>query len=84
MSRISVNDPYTEGQRTNPITILALSHLCFICGFLSIGASIFIWFLFRTPDLPHGERLGIFVGLWAPTFFALSDRLERYANRQTS
>lgn len=25
----------------------------------------------------HAERFGIFVGLWAPTFFALSSRLER-------
>ena len=23
----------------------------------------------------HGERFGIFVGLWAPTFFILSDRI---------
>ena len=25
-------------------------------------------------DLAHGERFGIFVGLWAPTFFILADR----------
>jgi hypothetical protein len=41
-------------------------------------SSIAIWFMSREPDLAHGERFGIFVGLWAPTFFALSTRLERF------
>ncbi|MCY2977538.1 MAG: hypothetical protein NTU79_02585 [Planctomycetota bacterium] len=27
----------------------------------------------------HAERFGIFVGLWAPTFFALSTKLEQYS-----
>lgn len=57
----------------------ALSTICFYGGFLSIVASIAIWFLAKEPDAAHGERFGIFVGLWAPTFFALSDRYERYA-----
>jgi hypothetical protein len=55
-----------------------LSSVCFYAGFLSIIASIAIWFLAKEPDAAHGERFGIFVGLWAPTFFALSDRLDRY------
>jgi len=64
-----------------------LSGLCFIFGFASIGASIAIWFIqggraegfeLRT----HGELFGIFVGLWAPTFFILSNRLDRYAEKQ--
>jgi hypothetical protein len=57
------------------------SNFCFAAGFVSIIASIAIWFLFKEPDAAHGERFGIFVGLWAPTFFALSDRCERYATR---
>lgn len=56
-----------------------LSHICFVGGFVSIIASIAVWFFFKTPDLGHGERFGIFIGLWAPTFFALSDRFDRYA-----
>jgi len=56
-----------------------LSNVCFVAGFLSVLASIAIWFLFKEPDAAHGERFGIFVGLWAPTFFALSSRLDRYA-----
>ena len=39
---------------------------------------------FKEPDAAHVERFGIFVGLWAPTFFALSDRLNRYVVNQPS
>lgn len=59
-----------------------LSTLCFFLGFASIIGSIAIWFL-AGGDVPeakaHAERFGIFVGLWAPTFFALSGRLEQSA-----
>jgi len=48
--------------------------ICFYLGFVSIAASIAIWFLSKAPDAGHGERFGIFVGLWAPTFFALANR----------
>ncbi len=53
-----------------------LSSISYIAGFVSIVASIAIWFLSKDPDVAHGERFGIFVGLWAPTFFILSDRLK--------
>lgn len=56
-----------------------LSSICFVAGFVSVIASIAIWALFKKPDAAHGERFGIFVGLWAPTFFALSSRLDQYA-----
>ncbi len=57
-----------------------LSTLCFVLGFVSILGSIAIWFLTggeAAESKAHAERFGIFVGLWAPTFFALSSRLER-------
>ena len=57
-----------------------LSAGCFWAGFVSIAASIAIWFLFKGEDPAHGERFGIFVGLWAPTFFALSNRFEKYTS----
>lgn len=60
-------------------TMRLLSTLCFYAGFLAIAASIAIWVLAKTPDPAHGERFGIFVGLWAPTFFALSGRYDHYA-----
>ncbi len=61
-----------------------LSTICFILGFASILGSIAIWFLTggTTPEATaHGERFGIFVGLWAPTFLILSNRFDRYAER---
>ena len=63
--------------------IRVLGNICFVSGFASVLASIGIWFLMKEPDPAHGERYGIFVGLWAPTFFALSGRLDRYAERKT-
>ena len=61
-----------------------MSLLCFVLGFMSIIASIAIWYLTggKTPELQaHGERFGIFVGLWAPTFMILSNRFDRYADK---
>ena len=47
-----------------------------VLGFASIFASIATW---RTAkgagDAAHAERFGIFVGLWAPTFFALAGQV---------
>jgi len=61
-----------------------LSNLCFFLGFASILGSIGIWFLTGGTALEtqaHAERFGIFVGLWAPTFFILSNRFDRYAEK---
>jgi hypothetical protein len=61
-----------------------LSTLCLVLGFVSIAGSIAIWYMTggKTPDLKaHGERFGIFVGLWAPTFMILSNRFDRYAEK---
>ena len=63
----------------SPSVFRVLSNICFVAGFVSIIASIAIWNMFKEPDAAHGERFGIFVGLWAPTFFSLSDRFDRYA-----
>lgn len=63
-----------------------LSTLCLVLGFASIAGSIAIWYLTggKSPDLQaHGERFGIFVGLWAPTFMILSNRFDRYANEKS-
>ena len=63
-----------------------LSKACFILGFASIIGSIATWYLTRGTSLDaqaHSERFGIFVGLWAPTFFILSNRFDRYAEKAT-
>jgi hypothetical protein len=62
-----------------------LSSICFFLGFASIIGSIAIWFLTggNAPDTQaHAERFGIFVGLWAPTFFILSNRFSRQADQK--
>ena len=61
-----------------------LSNLCLILGFASIIGSIAIWFLTggQAPETQaHAERFGIFVGLWAPTFFILSNRFDRFSEK---
>jgi len=63
-----------------------LSNLCFLLGFASIIGSIAIWFLAggdSAESKAHAERFGIFIGLWAPTFFALSGRLEKMTTVQS-
>ncbi len=59
--------------------LLALSDICLAAGFLSIVASILTWFTAKDEDRAHAERFGIFVGLWVPSFFILSNRLARKA-----
>jgi hypothetical protein len=51
-----------------------LREACFFFGFFSITASIFFWFNPVPLDLNklHQEHVALFVGLWSPTFFALS------------
>ncbi len=66
-----------------PNQLQLLSKLCFLLGFASIIGSIAIWYMTGggNPEaMAHGERFGIFVGLWAPTFLILSNRLDRYAS----
>jgi hypothetical protein len=66
-----------------------LNKICIVCGFLSIAGSIAIWYLGKTGgnyfwengDVAHAERFGIFVGLWAPTFFILSERFEKLTKK---
>ena len=59
-----------------------LSLVCLVLGFVSIAGSIAIWYLTGGKSMEaqaHGERFGIFVGLWAPTFMILSNRFDRYS-----
>ncbi len=68
----------------NPSRLKLLSNVCLILGFASIIGSIVIWYMTggTAPEAKaHGERFGIFVGLWAPTFFILSNRFDRYASK---
>lgn len=51
--------------------------LMYTLGLASVGASIAIWNARKSGDTAHAERFGIFVGLWAPTFFAIGNGLAR-------
>ncbi len=64
-----------------------LSNICFFAGLASVIASIAIWYLAGGKEATfeartHGELFGIFVGLWAPTFLILSNRLARYGEEK--
>ena len=60
-------------------SLYVASDVTLALGFISIIASIIAWFTAQPDDKPHGERFGIFVGLWVPSFFILSNRLARKA-----
>ena len=51
-----------------------LSTLFFVAGWLSMALSLAFWFVFPNSDPATGQRLAIFVGLWPPTLFILSQR----------
>jgi hypothetical protein len=69
-------------KKTDPKSLRVLGDICFLGGFASIIGSILAWGLRKDAgDEAKAERLGIFIGLWAPTFFILSNRFERYADR---
>jgi hypothetical protein len=57
-----------------------LSDVCLYLGFVSIIASIVTWFTASRENRAYGERFGIFIGLWVPSFFILSNRLSRIAD----
>jgi hypothetical protein len=58
--------------------------LMYVLGLASVGASIAIWNAKKGDDNAHAERFGIFVGLWAPTFFAIANGLaaDRYFDKK--
>ncbi len=50
------------------------SEMMFTAGFVSIGASFMSWLASakgKKEALDRSDRWGIFIGEWAPTFFAL-------------
>tara|TARA_S200000501_G_scaffold272978_1_gene256714 strand:- start:442 stop:618 length:177 start_codon:yes stop_codon:yes gene_type:complete len=57
-----------------------LSKIFFVAGLASIIASIIAWNIAGgdpgTMERASAERWGIFVGLWAPTFLILSEKLK--------
>jgi hypothetical protein len=57
------------------------SEHCYLAGMVSVGAAIASWL--ASKQLEHGgmaraDRWGIFIGEWAPTFFAMGNGLRTY------
>ncbi len=56
------------------------ANLSYALGFLSVIGSIVVWITVGGSDVAEdaasGERLGIFIGLWAPTFMALGNGID--------
>ena len=62
--------------------VAALSTACVVLGSASIVGSVATWATARghtDAERAHAERFGIFIGLWAPTFFILADLFGRPA-----
>lgn len=53
-------------------------------SFLSVFLSIAVWVGYKPEDRAAGERLAIFVGLWAPTLMALGNSLEKSSDSTVS
>ena len=64
----------------NRENLRTLSDVCLYLGFISIIASVATWFTASRENSAYGERFGIFIGLWVPSFFILSNRLSRKAD----
>lgn len=50
------------------------SNVMYTMGFVSIGMSVASWMLSRNLEpagIDRADRWGIYIGQWAPTFFAL-------------
>ena len=72
----------SAGFAADPIASLSAlgfrSEWAYLAGFASIGLSFVAWAGSRAKkdDRAQSDRWGIFVGHWAPTFFALGIALE--------
>jgi hypothetical protein len=64
----------------NKDNLRLVSDICLYLGCLSIIASVVTWFTASRENRAYGERFGIFIGLWVPSFFILSNRLSRKAD----
>lgn len=53
----------------------------YVAGFISIGLAFTSWFLSKNMEragIDRADRWGIFIGEWAPTFFAIGNGLRTY------
>jgi hypothetical protein len=60
------------------------SGMMYTAGIVSVGASFISWLLSKEveEDLARADRWGLFVGEWAPTFFAMGVALRIEETRE--
>jgi len=60
------------------------SEAAYVAALASIAGSIVAWAWRNDENAPNAERLGIFIGLWAPTFMLIGNSLksEEVAGRE--
>jgi hypothetical protein len=60
------------------------SDAAYVAALASIAGSIVAWAWRNEEDAANAERLGIFIGLWAPTFMLIGNSLktEEVAGRE--
>ncbi len=54
---------------------------CYMAGMASVALAFTSWLLskrFERAGIERADRWGIFVGEWAPTFFAIGNGLQMY------
>ena len=61
------------------------SDAAYVAALGSIAGSIVAWAWRNEDDAPNAERLGIFIGLWAPIFMLIGNALktEEVAGRES-
>jgi hypothetical protein len=84
-AKLATDDMLTE---LNPIKALTdvgfKSNWAYLGGFASIGLSLVTWMVSRGKgdEKAQSDRWGIFIGHWAPTFFALGIALKHEEESQ--
>ncbi len=61
------------------------SSTMYVAGLASIGASVAVWFTSNSKEsagVDRADRWGIFIGEWAPTFFAIGIALRMEETRE--
>ncbi|MBO9540722.1 hypothetical protein J7643_09050 [bacterium] len=61
-----------------------LGYLAFGAGIASVAGSALIYMLGQRDEVEGRRNTGTFVGLWAPTFFAIASLLDRMADEDRS
>jgi hypothetical protein len=62
----------------------APSDLFYLASLGSIAASIVTWSVRNEKNAANAERLGIFIGLWAPTFMLIGHGIQQVAVQRVS